>query len=320
MNFYDLGRESVMSEYKAVSYHYEEKINNSMLTFELENIIRRFLTKQMARILLLLMNNKMTNKEIAERMNLTSSALGNILHRMKKCEVELLKTSKQDRYVLYSLTPVAREYAKKYLIVKDKNDFKLIHINETETVELLNCRNALINLKDKLEDNWDIQFPRCCISYYEKDVKGEIAEADDFFDAIEELIVKDQSDQLEEILNELGDEISRKNCLIYINKFIYIRKLCCLDAENWKMAYQFIDDILYGDRMCISCDFLAKSDSLSKDDIVKMANSISEIMYYSKKKSLSKGEFFDTWSRYFFPHERLIYYIAEKYGNKYFNR
>ena len=87
-----------------------EKVNHLALDSEVQNTICRFITRQMARIMLLLLDHTMTNKEIAERMNLTSSALSNILQRMKKCEVELLSIEKKDKYVMYSLTSVAHLY------------------------------------------------------------------------------------------------------------------------------------------------------------------------------------------------------------------
>ena len=107
-----------------------EKVNHLALDSEVQNTICRFITRQMARIMLLLLDHTMTNKEIAERMNLTSSALSNILQRMKKCEVELLSIEKKDKYVMYSLTSVAHLYTEMNLVLKDKKDLKLILINE----------------------------------------------------------------------------------------------------------------------------------------------------------------------------------------------
>ena len=130
-----------------------EKVNHLALDSEVQNTICRFITRQMARIMLLLLDHTMTNKEIAERMNLTSSALSNILQRMKKCEVELLSIEKKDKYVMYSLTSVAHLYTEMNLVLKDKKDLKLIQINETETVELTGCRNALVGLKERLGED-----------------------------------------------------------------------------------------------------------------------------------------------------------------------
>lgn len=304
-----------MYENYIVKRHYEE--NNTLLTSESELIIRRFLTKQMIHILLLLLNCNMTNKEMTEKMGGSSSALSNILGRMKKCEIALLAMEKRDKYILYSLTPIAKEYTEKFLIQKDKKDFKVVQIHENETVELINCQNALVKLKEKLGKEWNADFSYWCFRYYENDEKGKMPEADYFFETIEELIINEQFSQFECIMNRLGDDVSRKNCLRYVNKYIGVRRLCFLDAEDWKTAYQFIDDIFCGEEMCISCSFLEKSGDLTKEDIVKMANGIFEMINCSLKKKLSKGEFLDTWSKYFFPHEKLVYYLSEKYGNKY---
>ncbi len=297
--------------------HYEE--NDTLLTSESVLIIRRFLTKQMIHILLLLLNCNMTNKEMTEKMGSTSSSLSNLLRRMKKCEIALLSMEKKEKYILYSLTPIAKEYTEKFLVVKDKKDLKVIQIHENETIELINCRNALGKLKDRLGKEWNADFSYWCFCYYENNERRKMPEVDCFFEAIEELIINEQFTQFECIMNELEDDVSRKNCLRYVNKYIGVRQLCFLDAEDWKTAYQFIDDIFRGEEMYISCSFLEKSGDLTKEDIIKMSNGIFEIINCSLKKKLTKGEFLDTWSRYFFPHEKLIYYLAEKYENKYLN-
>lgn len=144
-------------------------------------------------------------------------------------------------------------------------------------------------------------------------------EVDCFFESLEELIVKDQFPQFERIINDLEDDVSRKNCFRFVDKYIGIRRLCFLDAEDWKTAYQFIDDLFCGEEMRISCSFLEKSGDLTKEDIIKMSNGIFEIVNSSLKKNLSKGDFLDAWSKYFFPHDKLVYYLAEKYGNKHAN-
>lgn len=297
--------------------HYEE--NDTLLTSESELIIRRFLTKQMIQILLMLLNCDMTNKEMAEEMGCTASSLSNLLRRIKNCEIALLTLEKKDKYMLYSLTPIAKEYTEKFLLKKDEPDLKVIQIHENETAELLNCQNALEKFKNKLGREWNADFSYWCFRYYENDERQKMPEADCFFESIEELIINDQFSQLECIINDLEDDVSRKNCFRFINKFIGVRRLCLLDAEDWKTAYQFIDDLFCGEKMCISCSFLKNSGDLTKEDIVKMSNGIFEIVNSSLKKELSKGEFFDAWSKYFFPHDKLIYYLAEKYGHKYAN-
>lgn len=305
----------MMVKNNAVQSYYVE--NKQLLDLDSELIIRRFLTKQMKRILCLLWIHAMSNKEIAEEMKLSSSALSNILQRMKRCEVALLKTERKDKHVIYSLTPVAEEYVEKVLNYKEeKGELKIVQINENETIELINCRNSLEKLKERFGDKWGVEFPGYCTLYYEKGERGKIPEADLFFEELEELIVKDQFIQLERILNSLEDENSKKICIKYIEKYISIRTLCELDEKNFKLVYQLIDDIFWNEKMYISWDFLKQSKELSKDDIVDMANAVFEIVAYSKERKLTKEGFLEEWSKYFFLHERLIYYIAEKYVNK----
>lgn len=297
-----------------------KKVSHILLTSEMKSIIDNFLTKQMMRIILLLLDCTLTNKEIAQKMGLTSSALSSILKRMKKCEVELLAVQKQDKNVLYSLTPIAQEYAEQNLVVKGKKDVKLIQINEKETLEWVKCRDALEKLKERLGEDWDMEFLRCCFMYYENGQKGEIPQADAFFEAMENIAIAEQSQQMEDILHELGNESCRKLCLKYMNKCISVRKLCSLYEEDWKLAHLFIDDVFSGERMCVSYEFLAKSGELGKEDIVKMIEGLAEIMAQSKKMELSRGDFADIWNRYFYPHEKLLDKIADKYAVKYRGR
>lgn len=293
-----------------------ENVSHSLLTDKNELIIRRFLTKQMVRILLLLLNNMMTNKEIAGHMQLTSSALSNILQRMKKCEINLITTEKKEKYVLYTLTPIAHEYVLKNLIVRETSDLKVIQINERNTKEFIDCQNALSILKEKLGNEWEAEFLDCCSQYYKYQNKETVTgEAANFFESLEELVIKGQTTQLERILDELGSEISKNKCLEYMRKYASIRMLCNLDAKDWERAYQFVGDVMDGDEIHISYDFMIHCD-LSKEDMLGMADGLAYIIDCSKKMKLPKKEFLKQWEKYFFQHERLLYIIAEKYKSK----
>lgn len=294
-----------------------ENVSHSLLTYKNEMIICRFLTKQMVRILLLLLNGTMTNKEIAGQMQLTSSALSNILLRMKKCEIDLITSEKKEKYVLYTLTPIAREYVVKNLIVRGKSDLKVVQINERMTAEYIDCQNALSILKEKWGDEWEAEFLDSCSQYFKyRNKETVIGEAVAFFERMEELIVKGQTTQLEWILDELESETSKNKCLGYVRKYTYIRILCDLDAEDWERAYQFVEDAMDGDEICFSYDFLINC-HLSKEDILGMADGLMYIIDCSKRMRLSKKEFLNQWSKYFFQHEKLLYIIGEKYKLKY---
>lgn len=294
-----------------VPIYYEE--DRGILDAESERIIHRFLTKQMICILRLLRTGGMSNKEIAEEMGSSSNALSNILHRMKKCEVKLLLTERKEKYIIYSLTPIAREYVEKVLSSERKNVLKIVQIHENETIELLNCQNSLEKLKEKLGDEWIVEFPRCCFLRYENDERGELQEADTFFEAVEELIIKGQYIQLESILHRLGDECSKRTCQRYVAKFKAIRWLCDLERQNCKLVCRLIDDIFVNEKACISCEFLEQSKELSTEDIVNISKTIFEIAVYSKRKELTKEGFLKRWGKYFREHEMLAYYLAEKY-------
>ena len=45
-----------------------------------------------------------------------------------------------------------------------------------------------------------------------------------------------------------------------------------------------------------------------------MVKALADIRKQSQERDLSGKEFLNEWERYFMPHEKLVYFIAEKYA------
>lgn len=272
----------------------------------------------MIRLIVLLADSTLTNKELAIKMSLSSSALSGILQRIKKCEIDLLAVRKEDKNILYSLTPIAREYAEKKLLeAESQKNIRLVQINQLETVEWRQCTEALEGLKEQLGTDWAADFQEYCVFYYTDNREKVPSEVSHFLETLEELVIEGQLRQFDRILDQL-DEFGLKNlCLKYINNLINIRKLCSLDEGNWELAGQFIDELFLSDMLYVSIDFLDKCYIFTKKDITDMAKALSEIIKKSCGKIFSKNDFIASWGRYFRHHDQLVFYIGEKYVNKY---
>lgn len=178
------------------------------------------------------------------------------------------------------------------------------------------CKESLNVLKEKLGEDWEGDFIEYCIEYYKYDHKENVMpEAVDFFQKMEELVIQGQDTQLELMWQELSIGKFQKKYQEYINKFSYIRILCNLDAKAWKLAYQFVDEIMNEEEIRFSYDFMVHCE-LGKEDILNMSDVLLYIVNCSKNMKLLKKGFLEHWNKYFGQHERLLYYIAEKYVNK----
>lgn len=304
--------------------NFSGKEDVSLLTPGKEAVISGFLTKQMIRLIVLLADGTLTNKELAVRMGLSSSALSNILQRMKKSEIELLDVIREEKNVLYSLTPIAREYAEKNLPeIQTPNrsqtpgKIRLVRINEMETVEWRRCREALEELKEWAGPEGTAELLECCTLYYTGSQDRVPAAARDFFEALEELIIEEQTKQADWILDRLEEIGLKKLCRKYIKKFVSVRKLCALDAADWEAAARFTDDFFLSEERYVSIEFLKSCCDFGMEDIIDMAMGLSEIIKASVGRIFSKKDFIAAWGKYFRNHDRLVFYIGEKYVNQY---
>lgn len=317
-------KEFRMTDINLAGDNYSGNGDASLLTPEKEGILSGFLTKQMLRLIVLLIKGTLTNKELAVRMGLSSSALSNILQRMKKCEIELLVVSREEKNVLYSLTPIVREYVEKNLPgiqipdkIQTSEKIRLVRINQMETVEWRRCKEALEELRELAGPEGTAELLEYCTFYYTGSQDKVPDAARDFFEALEELIIEEQTQQTEWILNRLEEMGLKALCQKYLKRLVGVRKLCTLDTVNWEAAARFTDDFFLSEDRYVSIDFLKSCYDFSTEDIIDMAMGLSEIIKASVGRIISKKDFIAAWSRYFKNHDKLVFYIGEKYVNQY---
>lgn len=292
-----------------------EKMSVSLLTPELEKRLQKFLTKQMRRILCLLLGCIMTNKELADQMGLSSSALSNILLRMKKSEIELLICEKREKSVLYSLTPVASEYTKKRLLTEQEEEARLFVINNDERADYNYGLNILKHLKCEHKNKFEKKLSDFLKIYGKQNGVDDTCEFQKFMDILRKLIINGKNEDYEELLKQIGSELLIMQVRECLDKFRYTGYLCVLDETAWKSAYQFVDDLFNGKG--ISIDFMKNCGELSAKEVADMADTLMEMVNDSQEAKMTKGDFLCAWESYFPGHEKLAYYIAEKYAVKY---
>lgn len=299
----------------------ESKLENGIvLTSDIEELIAAQLTKQMIRILQLLQGDELTNKDLALKMNLTSSALSNILARMKKSDVELLRFQKRDKYIYYSLTPIASEYVTKNLTARLKTDFKVIAMSNRTDYLFHGCKECILAMRDDWGDDFNREFFTSLVQYFGKVKDNVSSNFTNFMINVEKMVIAQDDSALEEALMLVSEQMIKDELKKYIDKCKSLRKLCELDNENWRLAYELVDSFVDTDGTSISFEVLCKCETLSKTDVIGICYCLASMLERVKEDYISKNDFFDIWGQYFEPQEKLLYYIAEKCIKKYYAR
>lgn len=117
--------------------------NNEMEHFHYIDI---FVTKQMCNLMLVLNDRTLSNKEIAEEMGVKTSALSNILQRMKRSAVKLLDIHKHEKHMMYSLIPIALAYREQRLVSQGNSSQKVINLRSESEINLESCLLALYHI------------------------------------------------------------------------------------------------------------------------------------------------------------------------------
>ena len=271
-----------------------------------------FLTKQMCNLILVLGYRILSNKEIAEKMGIKSSALSNILQRMKRSVLPLLCIQKQEKYMMYSLTPIALEYMEQRLVVEEKNSSKVINLRSESELNLESCLSALNGIRELFREDFEIEFVKLLIAHYSQNVQVENNDFQKFVSYFEKMIIWEQKKEFEIVLEAIGSVSLKNEVLKYVNKYIYIRSLCRICAKNWRLAYIFVDSFFDSKCKSISLDFLKVYPDILGSDVIGITESLMEMVNNTKGKSVSKEGIFEYWSDYFLSQEQLLYYIAEK--------
>ena len=277
-----------------------------------KSYLKKFLTKQMCKILLILFYHTLSNKELAKRMGITANALSNIIQRMKTSQVELFIISKKDKFTLYSLTHEAQVYVKEYLIVEENSEQKIIQFSDDETSAYIECADALHKLKHNLQIDSEIEFSRFMELYYVKESEEKRTVLDDFIRHLVKMDYKKQTEAFNKIIKEMENPLLGRNILHCVSLYQSMINLCKVYSTTWKLSYKFVNSCL--DSKGVSFEFLEECKDFNAEEIVAMGQGLSEIVNISKMNNHSMNEFIECWEAYF-SEEQFLYFIASRYDS-----
>lgn len=280
-----------------------------------KDYLRKFLTKQMCKILLILFHRTLSNKDLAKQMGISSSALSNILQRMKRAQIQLFITSKEDKYILYSLTPVAYAYVKENLAEKNNSEAEIIHFNDEGTSNYIECTESLHKLKNYLTIDTTREFESFFELHYVKGSKAEKESLDDFIISLAKMNNEECGESSNRIVSELDDPVFQGTMLHCVGLYQSMMYLCDIYDQEWELACDFVDSVFESKGAGVSLEFLSKCKDLKTEKIAEMGRSLFEIANISKKNDHSKLEFMDCWKVYI-PRKQFMRYIAVVYENR----
>lgn len=289
-------------------YAYNEQFEN--MEEESLRYINHFVTKQMRGLMLLLGSGSLSNKELAESLGKSPSNMSNLLDRMKKSKIPLLNISRQDKYMMYSLSPIALKYIKQYMETAEKKEQKVIYLHS----QIQECLLALQKLRENVEEDFEISFNEKLSSYIERKKEEDQNDFYTFMECLEKLIITDCIKEFACVLEKFESQYLRNKIQEYFAKYIYIRRLCNINTYDWKMAYELIDSFFNYRCEAIGLVILKKyKDKIDVNEMIGITDCLKEIN--EEGKSMTKEIFLEGWNRYFSGHEQLLYYIAEKIVN-----
>lgn len=271
------------------------------------------LTKQCNKVLKCLHNHRLSNKEIAANLGITASALSNTLQRIRNSKLDLLVVEQIGRNTYYSLSKKGMQYVEENL-----NNSKLTSIEDKLSNYYSDAVVLIENMKNEYGDDWKIVFDDVLILYASGNINKVESNFKKIFDIIEKLFIEERWDDLNVIYTKLEDEIFKRRIQKFFDRFVGINSLCNIEDEDWMTAYRVVDDFFVNSGDLLHKDLVEKVDNLQINYAqVKLANSsLGKIITEALEQRKTKEELYDRWKKAFVSHERLLYYIAEKYEAK----
>lgn len=286
--------------------------DSSLMKRDDQNYLKNFLTKQMRKILLILFFKTLSNKDLAKQMGISTSALGNILQRMKKSQIKLLITNKEDKYIFYSLTPAAYAYVKNNLLKEEDSEVKIIKFSDEETSNYIECTDALHKLKNVLSIDTTRDFEKFIELYYVKESKEKREVLDDFIISFIKINKEGCKEDFDRIINKFDSDTLQRNILHCVSLYQAMMHLCEIYNQSWELAYDFVDSFFKSKGECVSFKVLSECKNLPTEVMAKMGRSLLEIVNISKANNHSKNEFMDCWKVYV-TDKQFMRYIAAGY-------
>lgn len=296
---------------------YNEKIEGIVMCVAenkeivLESVEQIVLTRQCNRIILALYNCKLSNKELAENMGISASSLSNSLQKIKNTGLDLLVIEQIGRNIYYSLSGLGHRYAKERLV-----NNQIINIQKKLTYSIQAEKALLEDMQESWGDEWKLKFDDLLLEY----MNGENSQNDKLFQCfikvVENIILEENWSKLKSLYALLGDEILERRIEKCFQQLLGIRHLCELENYEWKMAYKLIDDFYENSGEYIRREFLEtfENKQFKSETINLIISALKKMREEALRKKMKKEEFYDEWESVFVSHERLLYYIAEKYN------
>lgn len=289
---------------------------NDILTTDAENAIREFLTKQCIKVLINLFDQRLTNKELAETMQIASNTLSNILQRIKNSQLDLLIVEHEGRNTYYSLSLIGKTYVERYLLHSSLQKEKLKNAITQKGIMALN------NMKNAWGKHWDIKLDEILFAHFDKkniysvDYSGQEENFQQFISVIEELKLEEQLDEVQKIYDML-DPFLVKRIEKSFASLMGVKYLCILYEMDWEMTLRLIDDF-FDKRDYIKVEMFNKfrEYNVESDDVQAAFNDLNEIIETAKIDKMTKDMFYEKWKNCFKPNESLAFYIATKYEVK----
>lgn len=289
------------------------KQKNIELTPEIEERILSSQTRQCNKVIQALYGCRLSNKELAESIGVSSSALSNILQKIKSNQLGLLVVTQNGRNTFYSLSELGAEYAEKHLFASNVND-KVINIEEKLSEFASTGIQALRNIQTAWEDEWQLKLDEQLYEYV-RTKKCNEENFENFMEAIRNIIIEERWEELNKIYSFLENDILRRRIEKCFEDLMEIKNLCIIDSMDWKLAYRMVDGFFQNDekKTWIGCFKQIQKYELNNEMVFSCFDVLKKIVQDAEENKLTKEEVFDRWERLFVPHEKLIYYIADKY-------
>lgn len=286
------------------------------LSPEMEEIINSTLTRQCKKVLRELFECRLSNKELAKNIEMSSSALSNILQRIKSSQLGLLVTEQNGRNTYYSLSPLGNEYVRKNLVIYDASG-KTVNVEETLSQYALYGIQAIKDMQREWGEEWQLKLDELLLMYFKEEKDSGEKNFDKLIQAVKNVIIEERWEELNKIYSAIDNELLHRRIEKCFEWLMGIKYLCIIEDAEWKTAYKLIDDYFAQKGVFVRLESLKalQKYQIYSEEIYLIFNTLEKMVTRAAGKNATKEDFCGTWESAFESHERLMYYIAEKYMN-----
>ena len=279
-----------------------------------EQNFKGLLTRQCNKVLKCLYKCKLNNKDLAKRLGVSASALSNILQKIKNVKFDLLIIEQIGRNTYYSLSEQGQDYVEHFLM-----NTQIINIEEKVSNSGHESIAFFHHMKNMWGEEWKLIFEEVLLDY----TRGEVEKADStfvvFIRSIEKLFIEERWEELNTIYELLEEELFQNRIEKYFERIMGIKCLCNIEDDDWEVAYKIVDSFFENSAQSLQMDVCKKIQihQISCENIHLIMQALNRMTEEARKKKLKKEAFYREWKNVFEAHERLMFYIAEKYSAQY---